>query len=127
MKPERVLPFLGILFCLLYLSACTQTPFTNLKQEQRSADTSDFLTYSLEHDGIEREYLVYLPTAYEQKRTLPLVLALHGYAGTASGLALETSAGLNNYAEKYNFIVVYPQASHFIARDAQQNPSFVSS
>ncbi|NKB39160.1 MAG: hypothetical protein GKR93_18665 [Gammaproteobacteria bacterium] len=94
---------------------------------KHSLETGKFLSRTIRHDNYEREYIIYLPEQYRNDKALPLVLALHGYQGTATGLALETSAGLNNYAEKHGFILVYPQASHFLDYTTNNKPQFVSS
>ena len=82
---------------------------------------------TLLHDGIEREYFVYLPSSYNDASALPLVMALHGYSTTATGFAIESSTGFNHYAERKGFIAVYPQASHFTSLDKNNKPWVVSS
>jgi len=57
-------------------------------------------------DGIKRQYRVYLPTNYESGQQVPLLLALHGGSGSAK--QFESYSGFNAVAEKYGFIVVYP-------------------
>ena len=69
--------------------------------------------HTLEHDGIQREYLVFRPPGVETER-LPLVLALHGYGTTASGLA--EIYGLNTHAAAQGYSIVYPQGSQFMGR-----------
>ena len=52
-------------------------------------------------DGIEREYLVFLPSSYlkAENRKFPVLIGLHGYSGTASGFELETTkVDLNTWA-----------------------------
>ena len=57
--------------------------------------------------GVERTYLVHVPTGDSSTKALPLVLVLHG-AGMTSALMAEVT-GLNAWADKTGFIVVYPQ------------------
>jgi polyhydroxybutyrate depolymerase len=71
--------------------------------------------YTIQHDGLEREYFVYLPAIYKSGAELPVVFFLHGYGGTATGTEAETTNGLNRYAEKYNYIMVYPQSTWFMS------------
>lgn len=69
--------------------------------------------YAMEHDGIEREYLVFRPPGTEG-RPLPLLVALHGYGTTASGFA--ATYGLNSHAAAHGYTIVYPQGSQFMGR-----------
>lgn len=83
--------------------------------------------HTLQYDGTEREYLVYRPPGTEN-RELPLVLALHGYGTTSSGLA--ATYGLNTHAEEHGYTIIYPQGSQFMGRfgdDRQSEPSLVTS
>ena len=62
---------------------------------------------SIIHDGLERKYIVHIPDNF--KEDSPLVFVMHGYMGTANGI-MEYS-GMNNIADRENFIVVYPQGT----------------
>lgn len=70
--------------------------------------------YTLNHDGLEREYFVFLPSGYDGTRDTPLVIFMHGYGGTATGTEAEVTQGLNFYAEKAGYAVVYPQSTWFM-------------
>ena len=69
--------------------------------------------YTVQHDGLEREYFIYLPAIYKSGAELPVVFFLHGFGGSATGTEAETTNGLNRYAEKYHYIMVYPQGTWF--------------
>lgn len=56
----------------------------------------------------ERTYLIYIPSAYDGVRPLPLLLAFHGFASGAREFVGLTD--FNVLAEQEGFIVVYPQA-----------------
>jgi len=71
----------------------------------------------LEHDGLEREYFVYLPSSYAGHEKHPVAVFMHGYGGTATGTEAEVEQGLNFYAEKYGYVMVYPQGTWFMAGD----------
>ena len=62
---------------------------------------------TLRVDGVDRTYLLHMPAGDRSGKPLPLVLALHG-AGMTSAL-MATVTGLNVWADKTGFIVVYPQ------------------
>jgi homoserine O-acetyltransferase len=65
-----------------------------------------------------RQYYVYLPEAYGS-RPLPVVLALHGYGTTATGLA--SAHAMNPHANANDYIVVYPQGAGFYSKVAWQS------
>ncbi len=71
--------------------------------------------HTIRHDGLEREYFIYLPAIYKSGAELPVVFFLHGYGGTATGTEAETTNGLNIYAEEYGYIMVYPQSTWFMS------------
>ena len=77
---------------------------------------SDVEKKSLIVAGYERHYLVYVPEGI--KPNAPLVLVFHGYTGTAR----QTMAysGMNELADKYEFLVAYPQGTE----DAEGFPFF---
>ena len=54
-----------------------------------------------------RPYMVYTPAHYQVGTVVPLVVMLHGCTQTAEDFAAGTQ--MNQLAEQYGFIVVYPQ------------------
>src|SRR6266480_2062593 len=54
-----------------------------------------------------RPYMVYTPVHYQVGTVVPLVVMLHGCTQTAEDFAAGTQ--MNQLAEQYGFIVVYPQ------------------
>lgn len=61
--------------------------------------------YSCVYDGVERKFLLFMPSASMQGA--PLMFMLHGYSGSPASFA--ESTGMNETAEEYGFAVVYPQ------------------
>ncbi len=59
----------------------------------------------------ERIYLLHIPSGYDPNAPTPLVLSIHGYTDTAGGM--ESGTGMSRHADKYNYIVIYPQATNF--------------
>ena len=57
------------------------------------------------HDGLSREYYLYLPDSMEVDS--PLLFVFHGYSGSASGIM--NYSGLNQIADDNGFAVCYPQ------------------
>ena len=62
-------------------------------------------TYTVKHDGLQREYVLYTPQAGEEPR--PLLIALHGGFGT--GEKMQGFTGFNSIAKEEGFVAVYPQ------------------
>lgn len=71
--------------------------------------------YTLEHDGLEREYFVFLPSSYGKGGKHPVAFFMHGYGGSATGTEAEVTNGLNRYAEEYGYVMVYPQGTWFMS------------
>lgn len=77
-----------------------------LGQAAQGATTEHFL----EHDGVKRRYVVYVPAAKEGSATpLAVVLNFHGGGGRAEGQMRST--GMNAVAERHGFIAVYPDGT----------------
>ena len=66
------------------------------------------LKESIVHDDLVRDYIVHVPSSYDNKVPIPLVLCFHGYGGTASGISY---TNFNDVSDTANFIVVYPQGT----------------
>ena len=62
---------------------------------------------TLEHDGVERTYLVHVPVGIEPTRAVPLVVDLHGL--TSSATAQAGISGWRAKADAEGFIVAHPQ------------------
>ena len=61
------------------------------------------------HDGLTREYVVYIPDSYDETSAVPLMLNFHGFGGSASEFM--NDADMRSLAESETFILVYPQGS----------------
>ena len=70
-------------------------------------------SFTASFDGIERSYILHLPS--DLKPGAPLVFVLHGYGATAD---LAEDKGFTEAARKYGFAVCYPQGS----KDGRGNP-----
>ena len=87
------------LICISLLLAFTLISFGQSKSK----------LFSLNHGNLEREYFVYAPENIDANKPVPLLLAFHGFGGTA--YMFMNNSGFNEIAEKENFIIVYPQGS----------------
>ena len=64
---------------------------------------------ALEHGGIMREYILYVPESYSEDLPVPLMMNFHGGSGTATGHLYISD--MRSIADTANFILVYPQGS----------------
>lgn len=64
---------------------------------------------TIESGGLERNYRLYIPTAYDGSTPVPLVLNLHGYSSDAFGQDLY--ANFRVIADTANFIIVLPNGT----------------
>ncbi len=94
-----------IYFCFVFIAiACN-----------KDDDKTDAVCYSnsntetIIHDGIDREYFLYVPDSYDGTTAVPIVFNFHGFGGNAEGFM--EYADLRSVAETNTFILVYPQGS----------------
>ena len=64
---------------------------------------------TLVHDGMNREYIIYVPNSYDGTSAVPLLFNFHGFGGSASQFI--NDADMRAEAEANSFILVYPQGS----------------
>ncbi len=69
-------------------------------------------TYETSFQGLDRDYIVYIPENYTPEYPSPLLFVYHGFGGNNNLMMNYT--GFNEIANQNNFIVVYPQGSNFI-------------
>jgi len=87
MKKRFTLFFLGLLTCF-YAQAQT--------------------TMTMMYEGVEREFIVYVPEIYDTENVaVPVLLSLHGLGDNMNNFS---NAGFHHIADTANFIVVTPQA-----------------
>ncbi len=63
---------------------------------------------TLKYGGIERDFIVHVPAAFDSHRKTPLVIMLHGRGGSAENVERQT--GWDKLADRADFLVAYPQA-----------------
>ena len=64
--------------------------------------------------GIERCYLIYVPSGYHAEQPAAIVFALHGFASNAA--TFRAAAGWEPIADHEHFLVIYPEGSAFPLR-----------
>ena len=78
-------------------------------KDKSSNSSKDSESLSLQHDGLTREYLLYVPSSYDGGSAVPLLFNFHGYGGTSSGHL--ATADMRVLADQENFLLCYPQGS----------------
>ena len=66
-----------------------------------------YISETIQHDGLLREYSIYVPASYDGTTDFPLLFNLHGGGTIVSHIGI---ADMSSIADTANFIVVYPQA-----------------
>ncbi len=72
-------------------------------------EASGLFTRTISHNGITREYIVYVPDSYGGDARVPLMLNFHGYGQRATRYL--RFADMRSLADTDNFILVYPQGT----------------
>jgi polyhydroxybutyrate depolymerase len=90
-----------------------------------TAGSGTFPNETIVSGGLERSYLLYVPTSYEPNRPMPLVFNFHGLG--SSGIAQFGYTEMAALAEKFKFILVAPNGlgnswnGGFCCGDAAEN------
>jgi polyhydroxybutyrate depolymerase len=101
-KPK--LATLAVLGCIFIIHAMS----TSCARSRIPADRTGRVSKSLTHQGLQRDYHLYIPSSYRHSAATPLVIALHG--GGGNGPKMEKLSRLSLLADQYGFIVAYPDA-----------------
>jgi len=67
---------------------------------------SEQKSISLTIDGVARNFIIYLPSGYNNAGKLPLIFVIHGGSGTPEGMT--NIANFKPIADKEKFALVYP-------------------
>lgn len=81
----------------------------NLLTIEPAAFSQQTLTESISHDGMQREYIIYIPANYSGNTAFPLVLNFHGYGSSASQQMWY--GDFRSIADTADFLIVHPQGT----------------
>ncbi|MCB9449929.1 MAG: prolyl oligopeptidase family serine peptidase [Anaerolineaceae bacterium] len=73
--------------------------------------------HTLDYDGQERAYTLYVPPGVGEDTPAPLVIALHSIMSSGPGMMALT--GLNALADEAGFVVAYPDAYQYVWADGR--------
>ena len=102
---HRIFPIL--LFIGLAFWSCTNDGIKIDKEWNKNGDIENEDAVTILHNGITREYILYVPEIYSDNVSVPLLINFHGGGGTATGHMYV--ADMRPIADTANFILVYPQ------------------
>ena len=101
---KKIITFILIVFTY---SACEKNEGITI--DTLSVQTGLFNSV-VSHDGLSRQFIMYVPTNYNSDIEYPLMINFHGFGGTASDFV--EIADMRSLAENENFIIVYPQGTY---------------
>ena len=67
---------------------------------------------SITHDGIQRDYILYIPELYDGSRAVPLILNFHGFGSNANEQMFY--GDFRDIADTEGFLLVHPEGTTFI-------------
>ncbi len=128
----RSLLFLGLFSVVLQTQGATYLPsvLPVVSDSTCSINCQDpgyrLMTQVLDGETITREYIIHVPSGYQEGDNLPLVIVYHGFGGCAYYMQEEAGNGaLNDLADEEGFFVAYPQAAYRPAKeDVYWEPGF---
>ena len=77
-------------------------------------------TQSVVHDGLTREYALYVPASYTGEAATPVLINFHGGAMSAQGQLYLSD--MRDLSESEGFLLVYPEGSELESGDQHWNP-----
>ena len=92
-----------LLLVLIILLSCSDN------NENISGNTGLFYQTTF-FDGLSRDYILFVPSSYDENENTPIVFNLHGGSGTAEE-QMNYVSDMRNLSDSEKFILVYPQAS----------------
>ena len=89
MNIKKILIWVGVIFLVIILLGIIKN-IRNNPQTDDDDQTTPYLDsgdydFTLEHDGLERKYLLHVPQSYKGDST-PIILAFHGGMGSAKSM-----------------------------------------
>ncbi len=93
-------------FLALFCASCNDVDHDIASGENQNTANAITKTVVTLNNGDQREYIVYIPSTYDETNESPLLFQLHGSSG--DGEKYYTISGWNELAEIHNLIVVYP-------------------
>jgi polyhydroxybutyrate depolymerase len=68
------------------------------------------IDYTITHDSLQREYILYVPASYTGNEPVPLLFNFHGMGGTAT-YQMEQEGDFRSIADTAGFLIAHPQGT----------------
>ena len=102
MKSNMKLVF-NLLTISIFLFSCKKEGGPTLSVDKPSEQKTINITF----DGVARNFIVYLPSGYNNSGKMPLIFAIHGGSGTPEGMI--NIANFKTIADRDKVVLVYPE------------------
>jgi polyhydroxybutyrate depolymerase len=102
MKSNMKLVF-NLLTISIFLFSCEKEGGPTLSVDKPSEQKTINITF----DGVARNFIVYLPSGYNNSGKMPLIFAIHGGSGTPEGMI--NIANFKTIADRDKVVLVYPE------------------
>ncbi len=102
MKSNMKLVF-NLLTISIFLFSCKKEEGPTLSVDKPSEQK----TINITSDGVARNFIVYLPSGYNNSGKMPLIFAIHGGSGTPEGMI--NIANFKPIADRDKVVLVYPE------------------
>jgi len=102
MKSNMKLVF-NLLTISIFLFSCKKEGGPTLSVDKPSEQKTINITF----DGVARNFIVYLPSGYNNSGKMPLIFAIHGGSGTPEGMI--NIANFKPIADRDKVVLVYPE------------------
>lgn len=79
--------------------------------------TQQTINATLTHDGLERDYILYVPANYSPEKEVPLLFNFHGYTSNADEQMIY--GDFRPIADTAGFIIVHPQGENLLGNDTR--------
>jgi len=106
MKSRYILLLLPVVCLLIFACTTNDNDIDPIRSEDPVTGT---INGSIEHNGMDRSYILYVPESYDGTKAVPLVLNFHGYTSNAKDQM--NYGDFRPLADKEGFIVVHPQGT----------------
>lgn len=107
---------LFVVFCILLLSALACARAKTPDPVKPTSQLDGVVTCTLMHDGLERSYLLYVPSSVDPEQPVPVVFVFHGGTGNARSAII--MSGFGEIADQNDFVVIYPNGTNRLGDDA---------
>jgi polyhydroxybutyrate depolymerase len=97
---KRILLAAFTLALLLNAASCSPFPGTD-------GSKGESIRFQVTVDDLERAYLLYTPSGFDDEQPIPVVFVFHGLGDSASNM--QSGTNFNQIADQENFLVVYPE------------------